>query len=316
MTEERKLKRIVVTKDMIQNEKTTDLNFAPIETEAVLPWYKNSKILLAVSFTLLIVVQGYLALQNAFASSMILGLVYLAIIGCAVLAIIWTIIREIAACSVFRLRKTCRETDMKSEVCELLAKQEYNRNAEVINAFRQWKQRADSFTSANDIKTAYSELVLEPFIDKKAVKIISTNSLQTAAFVATSPFVFTDMLFVFASNLRMTSQIAECYGMELGLSVRWQIYKTVFHNMMMSGGAELLTDMASPLGVGLIGKFSAKIGQGMLGGLYAARLGIKVAELCRPVEFTDKNKPSTTTVFKSIYKMFKDRKLIVEANEK
>ena len=312
MAEERKLKKIVVTKDMIRTEKTTDLNFDPIETESVLPWYKSPKILLTVSFTLLVVAQGYLALKNAFDSSMFLGTVYFAVIGCAVLAVARTLIREAAACAVFRSRKTCRETDVKTEVCELLAKQKCNRGADVAEAFGQWKQRADSFTAAKDVKSAYSELILEPFTDKKAVKIISANSLQTAAFVATSPFVFTDMLFVFAANLRMTSQIAECYGMELGLSVRWRIYKTVFRNMMTAGGAELLTDMASPLGVGLIGKFSAKIGQGMLSGLYAARLGVKVAELCRPVEFTDKNRPSTSIVFKSIYEMFKDRKLIEE----
>ena len=312
MAGERKLKKIVVTKNMIRTEKMTDLNFDPIETETVSPWYKKPKLLLAVSFTLLVVVQGYLMLKNAFESSLFLGTVYFAVIGCAVLALAWTIMREAAACTVFRLRKTCRETDVKTEVCDLLAKQKYNRNADVVEAFGQWKQRAASFTSAKDVKSAYSDLILEPFIDKKAVKIISASSLQTAAFVATSPFVFTDMLFVFASNLRMTSRIAECYGMELGLSVRWQIYKTVSRNMMMSGGAELLTDMASPLGVGLIGKFSARIGQGMLGGLYAARLGVKVAELCRPVEFTDKNRPSTSVVFKSIYEMFKDRKLIGE----
>lgn len=312
MTEERKLKKIVVTKEMVQTQKITDLNFDPIETDAVLPWYKNAKILLAVSFTLLVVVQGYSALQNAFSTSFFLGAVYVAIIGCAVLAVVLTVIREIAACAVFRLRKNCRETNVKSEVCELLAKQKYNRDADVVDAFRQWKQRTASFTSAKDVKAAYSELILEPFADKKAVKIISENSLQTAALVATSPFVLTDMLFVFASDLRMTNRIAEFYGMELGLSVRYRIYKAVFRNMMMSGGTELLTDMASPLGVGLIGKFSAKIGQGMLGGLYTARLGIKVAEICRPVEFTDKNKPSTTIVFKAIYKMFKDGKLIEE----
>lgn len=310
MTEERKLKKIVVTEDMIQTDKITDLNFDPIETEAGLPWYKNSKFLLAVSVTLFIIVQGYLTLRDAFETSIFLGTIYVAVIGCAVTAFVWTVVREFIACTTFYQRKTCRETNEKSEVCALLAKQKYNRNVDVNNAFAQWKPRADSFTSAKDVKSSYSELILEPIIDKKVSKIVSANSLQVAAFTATSPFAFTDMLFVFASNLRMTNQIAECYGIHLGFSVRYQIYKTIFRNMMMSGGAELLTDMASPLGVGLLGTFSAKIGQGMLAGLYAARLGIKVAELCRPVAFTNKNKLSTTVVFKAIYEMFKERKLI------
>lgn len=309
---ERELRKIVVTEDMIQTNKTTDLNFEPIEMKTSLPWYKNSKVLLAVSFTLLVVVQGFLALQDAFATSLFLGLIYIVIIGCAVAAAGLITAQEILNCRLFYQRKTCRETNIKSQVCSLLAKQKCNRDADVNGLFTQWKQRADSYTSAKDIKSAYSELILEPVIDKKVAKIISANSLQAAAFTATSPFVFTDMLFVFASNLRMTGQIAKCYGIDLGLSVRYQIYKTVFRNMMVSGGAELLTDMASPLGIGLLGKFSAKIGQGMLAGLYSARLGIKVAELCRPVEFTDKNKLSTTTVFRAIYEMFKERKLIKE----
>ena len=312
MTEKRNLKKIVVTEKMIQNDKTPDLNFEPIETPADPQWYQSPKTLLAISFSLLIAVQGYAALKNAFASSTFSGLIYVAVIVCAILAAALTVKREIAACAVFEKRKLCRETDVKTDACALLSGQKNNRIAEIRDAFVQWKLRADSYTSTKDVKSAYSELILEPFIDKKAAKIISANSLQTAAFVATSPFVFTDMLFVFASNLRMTNQIAQCYGMELGLTVRYQIYKTVFRNMMLSGGAELLSDMASPLGIGLIGKFSAKIGQGMLGGLYAARLGIKVAELCRPVSFTDKNKLSTSVVFKSIYEMFKERRLIEE----
>ena len=42
------------------------------------------------------------------------------------------------------------------------------------------------------------------------------------------------------------------------------------------------------------------------------RLGNKVAELCRPVEFKDKDKLSTATEFRAIYEIFKERKLIKE----
>lgn len=314
MTEKRKLKTINVTEDMIQHDKTADLILEPIVMPSRSPWYKNSKFLIAVSFTLFLVLQGYLTLRDAFASSIFLGAFYLVIIGFAVAAVGLVVMREFAACMAFRRRKNCRETNEKSEAYSFLARQKYNRDAEVSSKFAQWKQRADSYTSAKDVKSAYSELILEPIIDCKVARIISANSSQAAAFTATSPFIFTDMLFVLASNLRMTRQISKCYGIDLGLSVRYQIYKNVFHNMMISGGAELLTDMASPLGVGLLGKFSAKIGQGMLAGLYAARLGIKVAELCRPVAFTDKNKLSTTVVFKAVYNMFKERKLIEETN--
>ena len=48
----------------------------------------------------------------------------------------------------------------------------------------------------------------------------------------------------------------------------------------------------------------------MLASLYAT--GIKVAEFCRLVEFSDKNKLSATTMFRAIYEMFKERKLIKE----
>ena len=316
MTEERELKTITVTKDMIQNNVIPDLNFNPIEVKPRRKWYKKSGTFLAIALILLLIVQGYSALQNAFSSSPLLGWFYLVIIAFAIWAVLVAAITEISSCATFKQREIYRNAKTKKDIRDWLMKQKYNREPKIKESFTQWLQKSDSYTSTEDIKAAYSELILEPIIDKEVAKIISSNSLQTAAFVATSPFILTDMLFVLASNLRMTNQIAERYGMEISLSVRFKIYQSIFRNMMTSGGAELLTDMASPLTVGLIGKFSAKIGQGMLGGLYAARLGIKVAQMCRPIPFTNKNELSTNVVFKAIYSMFKDRKLIEEDKKK
>ena len=316
MTEERELKTIIVTKDMIQNNVIPDLNFDPIKINPRRKWYKKPGMFLAIAFILLLIVQGYSALQNAFSSSSWLGWFYLVIAAFAIWAVLVAVITEILSCAAFKQREIYRNAKTKKDIRDWLMQQKYNREPKIKEAFIQWLQKADSYTSVEDIKAAYSELILEPIIDKEVAKIISSNSLQTAAFVATSPFILTDMLFVLASNLRMTNQIAERYGMEISLSVRFKIYQSIFRNMMTSGGAELLTDMASPLTVGLIGKFSAKIGQGMLSGLYAARLGIKVAQMCRPIPFANKNKLSINVVFKAIYSMFKDKQLIEEEKKK
>lgn len=309
MSENEELKVIVVTRDMIKKPAAVPDFETPVPERNDRP-YKKPLFLFGAAAAVLILWRSVEALRAAMATSFWSGAVALCVFGliCAAVALIAA--KEKAAASSYEKGALCRETESATEARALLSDLRFGMPAEVSDAFIEWTRRAPTYTSARDVKDAYSSLVLEPFLDKKAAKIICSDSLQAAAFVATSPFALTDMLLVLASNLRMTARIAACYGVKPGLSVRLRIWKTVFRNMLASGGAELLTDAASSCGIGLLGKLSARTGQGLLTGLYAVRLGIKTAELCRPVVFNDKNKLSIKGLFPFVSKAFSEKKLI------
>ncbi len=310
-----KLKKIKVTKEMCQSIKSINFPDEQLEVNITRKWYQNPFLLFLISITVFMMLQMYNTLIEAMNTSLFLTSVYLLIIGLAVLGFLLLSLKEISSFMTFQKQKDCVESDNRQDVYNFLANQVYNTDPVIKESFLQWKRKASSCLLAQDVKKAYSDLILEPYIDKKAVQIISVNGFQAACFVAVSPFAITDMLFVWSSNIKMMNQLAQCYGVSLSAYVRYQIYKEIFKNMLTAGSAELLTDVASYWGIGFLGNLSAKIGQGLTSGFFSAKIGMKVAELCRPVAFTEKNKISTGSVFQLIYKGFKDKNLIQDEAE-
>lgn len=308
MTEDDGLNVITVTKDMILTPDDGETFFEDAPDEKPERRFLRPSVLFGAAVAVWAVRQACLFLKDALSGPFLSGVSGLTVFGLASAAAVWAVRREIAAVRAFGRGKVCRETESQTEARAILANRRCGAGAEIRSAVREWNRRAASFAAARDVRDSYSALVLEPFADKKAAKAICSNALQAAALVATSPFALTDMLFVFASNLRMTAQIAECYGAEMSLAVRFEIFRTVFRNMLASGGAEMLTDAASSCGIGFLGKFSARTGQGLLTGFYAVRLGIKTAELCRPVAFNDKNRLTAAGLFPMILTAFKESK--------
>ena len=96
------------------------------------------------------------------------------------------------------------------------------------------------------------------------------------------------------------NKIALCYGVRLGMTTRWRMYKLVLRNMSISGAAELATDVFSQLGAGVTGILSARAGEGILAGRFLTKLGLQIAVDCRPVPFTEENRLSYGSIAKAI----------------
>ena len=74
--------------------------------------------------------------------------------------------------------------------------------------------------------------------------------------------------------------------------------------MAYARASELVADLGTEmLGAELMGKLSARLGQGLGAGMLTARLGAQTMELCRPIPFEDK--PKLTQVRKKITQQVK-----------
>lgn len=143
-------------------------------------------------------------------------------------------------------------------------------------------------------------------LDQHAVTVVSRHSQQTALMVALSPVALIDMLLSAWRSLRMIDELCRIYGIQPSLPARTKLLKMVLNQMVLAGAAELisgqLADFASNK---LIGTISTQAGSGLGIGLYSARVGFQVMEICRPVPFKSGQRPNIRQLAKDIYSKLK-----------
>ncbi|QDF66684.1 TIGR01620 family protein [Shewanella sp. SNU WT4] len=142
--------------------------------------------------------------------------------------------------------------------------------------------------------------VLYP-LDKQAQSIVSRYALEAATLLAASPLAVMDMAIILWRNQKLLNDIAACYGIELGYWSRIRLLKTIVLNVIYAGTTEIITDLGSQLlSMEMTGKLSARLAQGVGGGLLTARLGYQAMALCRPLAFAPEHKPKLSRVHKDL----------------
>lgn len=146
----------------------------------------------------------------------------------------------------------------------------------------------------------FDELVLSER-DVKAKKMVRGFAQESALLLAASPLAILDMAIILWRNQRMIYKIADCYGIELGYWSRIKLIRGVIVNIIYAGASEIATDLGTQLlSVEMTGKLSARLGQGLGGGLLTARLGYQAMALCRPISFKEGTKPKLSGIHKEL----------------
>ena len=153
--------------------------------------------------------------------------------------------------------------------------------------------------SNQEVLTLYSRDVLTQ-VDEKALKKVSKYATESVVLVALSPIAIIDMLLMLWRNIKMLNEVASLYGLKLGYWSRIKLIKQVLVNLVYAGASELLADIGSQVvAAELMGKFSARLAQGLGAGMLTARLGLKVMHLARPIAF-DEQAPKLKDVRKQL----------------
>lgn len=137
--------------------------------------------------------------------------------------------------------------------------------------------------------------------DELAKKIVRRYAAESAVLLAASPLAVLDMAIILWRNQRMLRDVAACYGIELGYWSRIKLIRSIVINIIYAGTSELVTDLGTQLlSVEMTGKLSARLAQGLGGGLLTARLGYQAMALCRPIRFKDEQRPKLTKVHQEL----------------
>jgi putative membrane protein len=152
-------------------------------------------------------------------------------------------------------------------------------------------QSSDALNDGEQLRL-FGKTVLAP-LDRQGRQLVIRGARDIGALTALSPLGVLDGLIVLWRTLSMLRAIARLYGVRPGAAASLRLLRRTLAHVLAAGAGELLSDAAiEAAGASLLSVLSARVGQGAVHGLLAARLGLAALQICRPLPFVEGELPS------------------------
>ncbi len=233
-----------------------------------------------------------------------LGTGLLALAGIAALVII---LREIIG--LFALRKisklqeyatTARQfkDDKAAKRVVTKLKSIYADRPEVAWGLANLKEHEADIINADDLVNMAERDLMTP-LDEAAGQIIAAASRRVTLLTAITPAALLDILFVAAQNMKMLRQLAVLYGGRPGMFGTMKLAGMVVSHLAVTGGLALTDSLVQQfVGKGLLGRLSARFGEGAVNGILTTRIGLAALDLTRPIPFQPGQRPKLAEFLK------------------
>lgn len=157
------------------------------------------------------------------------------------------------------------------------------------------KRVDEQFDAATILGLAEHEL-LAP-LDAQAVAHVEAAARQVATVTAIVPLALADVFAALTANIRMIRRVAEVYGGRSGTLGSLRLLRAVLTHLVATGAVAVGDDMLGSLaGGGLLARLSRRFGEGLVNGALTARVGVAAIEVCRPLPFAAKKRPSVSAL--------------------
>jgi len=211
------------------------------------------------------------------------------------------------------LRRLSRVEDLRVEGERLMASEahgqaeDFLRKVEKLYRDRQeldepiWRFHDQASDALNDRERLelFAHSALSP-IDRAAYQVVKTSGRDIAVLTALTPI---DSLIVMVRTVSMMRGIGKLYGVRPGFTATLRLAKRGLRNIVIAGVGELVSHAAvETAGASLLRVLSARAGQGAINGLLAARIGLSIMQLCRPLPFSEDELPSLKKLRSEIFK--------------
>ncbi|NVK15660.1 MAG: TIGR01620 family protein [Rhodobacteraceae bacterium] len=211
-------------------------------------------------------------------------------------------LRELAALS--RLRRVDALRHQAAEAVDLTAARAFTTRLEAFYKGREdlsWHQarlaeRQAEVMDGDALLLLAEEELLVP-LDALALREVEAAARQVATVTALVPMALADILTALVSSLRMIRRVAGIYGGRPGFFSSWRLTRAVLAHLAATGAVAAGDDLLEPvLGGSVLSKLSRRFGEGLVNGALSARVGIAAMEVCRPMPFSPRHRPSTRKV--------------------
>lgn len=265
---------------------------APLPSSRTLRW---GALLVSTLFGLFVMWAGLSVtslIEELFQRSQYLGWIGLGLAGLAGLAALAIILREI-----WGLARLNRIEHVQADAARALNHDDDAAAKRVMSALKDiYRHRPDAAWGLKSLAEHESDVMdakdrvrlidrdLVSAFDEETHRIIARRSRRVTMLTAVTPAAALDILFVAAQNLRMLREIATLYGGRPSVLATFRLARMVVSHLAVAGGLALSDSLIQHVvGKGLIGRLSARFGEGAVNGILTARIGLAARDVCRPI---------------------------------
>jgi putative membrane protein len=165
-----------------------------------------------------------------------------------------------------------------------------------------FKEHQNDIMDPRDRVKLFDRLVLKS-LDEESHRIIARRSRRVTLLTTVTPAAALDILFVAAQNLRMLRELAELYGGRPSTLSTLKLARMVVSHLAVTGGLALSDNLIQHVvGKGVLGKLSARFGEGAVNGIMTSRIGLAARDVCRPIPQPDSKKESLGSLLRELVK--------------
>lgn len=159
----------------------------------------------------------------------------------------------------------------------------YRERSDSAWGFRSLKEHGADILDPRDRVRLADRYLVAPR-DAEAHRIIARAARRITLLTTVTPAAALDILFVAAQNLRMLRELATLYGGRPSTLATLRLARMVVSHLAVTGGLALSDNILQHvLGRGVMGRLSARFGEGAVNGIMTARIGLAACDVCRPV---------------------------------
>ena len=248
-------------------------------------------------------------IEDFFARSPILGWIALGVAGLAGLAALAIIVREIWGLS--RLRRIEHIQEMSARAINLdeapaatgtisAIESIYGSRSDTAWGMKAFRDHRDDIMDPRDRIRLLDRLVVSP-LDEESHRIIARRARRVTLLTTVTPAAALDIVFVAAQNLRMLRELAELYGGRPSTLSTLRLARMVVAHLAVTGGLALSDNLIQHLvGKGLLGRLSARFGEGAVNGILTSRIGLAARDVCRPLPQAESTKETLGSLLREL----------------
>lgn len=247
--------------------------------------------------------------QSSFTRSAALGTFTLAVAGIALVAVLAIVIRE-----AWGLLRLSRIEHLQADAARAL---NFSDNAAAARAAdgvvtlhrgrhdARWglesiRQHKDDILDPADRLRMVDRYLLAPR-DADAHRLIARTARRVTLVTTLAPTAVLDILFVAYQNVRMLRQLAALYGGRPSALATLRLARMVAGHLAVTGGLALSDNLMQHLvGKGLLGRLSARFGEGTVNGIMTARIGLAARDVCRPIPQPKQARETLSSMLKEL----------------